>query len=1033
MRYLFLLMLPGFVLLAGVASVFWLVPVTTELAIGLGGSPAHQLQALVFGAIGLLLGMSLRRRNSLALLLSLAFAALPAVIGIGTGALPFHSPILLLTLVTLLAIPAGYTIGPGEANHGAFPPLTAFGTALGFFGSIFLIDTAGTRAPILVSVGFGAVLVFLKIRGIGRNVECSAPPSPRVGARQFPVLLALAFWSGGIWLVTTRPLVSIWPTSPLALWSLLGVQLLGTLPGLFGASVLKQRHLSLRLETCVACLAASAAALTLFLAFLPRWGVVLGGLSGQGSPSIPLALLLLAEVVLLYSPSGFVAARVMPSKGWPVFIGAGALGVLAANQFLVPWLSTEGLLRLMAFVIAGASAFALLGSMYRPLNRSFLRVGLVCLMAGLSTLPLFVPPWNPADLVRGGGADTSPKAAPASSAGTELFFQGEDEHGTLLVKGIETKPELRFSGFPMTGSNTVEEETFLGHLPMMLHSAPERVLVVGSGLGVAIDSVRAHQPTRISWLNFSRLRAGAVGVFHTLNHDVLVDPRLIVEIGALRPFSSTHKKQFDVVVVLAPPLETLERESRYSQEGLAAIEQLLAPEGIAAISLPVDGNPEWLMRSLSTFRQVFPQGLVWRSPGSPRQLVLTGSPGPTKVSIANLEREFGLRNVRDQLASADIRSALDVLASLLIVPSGLAQASALQLTDRGHWPPYSAKGESPVLSLLLPMLQPLMEVVDTRGASQPLAELQAQLDKILQYHRSYVSMLANLEEGVFTGAVEEARNLLRTGTGKGDELDAFVQPYLKRAEAYHQSHQLDKAIEQLSVVRIIHPGLVDAPLALARIYEEKGLNSQAIKQYQEALRLKPESIQAQTGLANLLRQEGRFTEAIVLLEAVATRVPASATLYHNLGTLHLAIGELPRAKDLFEQAIQLDRRFQAPHAGLAEVFFRQGRYDAAVTEAELAVRLEATPYALNLLGQAALRKGATEVARNAFVRCLLIDPDHIEARGGLGILAAEAGDIDRAREQWEQVLQMDPENHAARENLSRLNAEFPPRRSRKEE
>lgn len=78
-------------------------------------------------------------------------------------------------------------------------------------------------------------------------------------------------------------------------------------------------------------------------------------------------------------------------------------------------------------------------------------------------------------------------------------------------------------------------------------------------------------------------------------------------------------------------------------------------------------------------------------------------------------------------------------------------------------------------------------------------------------------------------------------------------------------------------------------------------------------------------------------------------------------------GQRGRARDLYQQAIDLAPHHAHPHAGLAEVLFAQGRYEQARLQASAAVRRSPATASYRLLyGDTLLKTGRVEHAREAY-------------------------------------------------------------------
>ncbi len=1014
------------VALSGIACAFWLVTACTTTAIGLGGSPHHLVLALwsLLGgmAVGVFAGQQARFRIMVSTI-AIGFATGGFWVLFGHGLYPpWASVPVNLVPVAALSACLGYALGPGLSDR------TTAGMALATAGAGLMIApsvmaVSGPRGTLaVVALSAVAASVTMSLQRFPRSGETTGFPFLAKGAiAHGAVTVVVAGWLSGIIVATLHALESGRLMARGSAWWAIGLTVFcAGSTACFAAPRLCSGGLRGRFVVPVL-LAIAGAASTTILAAAPAWPAWLRVSDGAAWPDA--TWLVLAGSATLASCALAVIPGASKRPGSALFfvvglVVSGVLWELAA----MPRLGTEGLLRLL-----GAAAFVLSSlwamSRFPELPRRPFATAAFAVTAGACTIvPLLLPPWEPAPRLSSGQAALHGAEGTRSQGG---LFLREDQHGPVVAVADSSGGLLFIRGYPARPRPPSDSDPFLGLLAPLLHPHPAKALVVGSGTGKTLDLQRAMGQVRLTWLNLSVARAVSVSRLMESALPVFADPRIEVRFGALRTFSRRDARRFDTVTVLAPPINTPEREHLYSTEGFRAVERLLDVNGVAVVELPLAGGRAWVARVLATFHHVFPHGLVWLCPGVSTSLALSTSPAHSQVSLAAIDAALTDPSTARSLRAVEINTPEDVLGQLLLVPSGLEDLVASPLSDFDRMFDHTCPGTEALLADFLPILRPLAASVDSTGSRYRQEQVQQLMDEIFEHHRAYLSMLVELDKGVFTKVVTEAHNLLRGPRARGSELDILTSPYLARAQEYRATGQLDKAIEQLSVVRIVDPGRPDVPLLLGQLYEEKGAVDQAQVFYEEALRLDPESYTAQVRLAAVYGQKARYGEAISLLERAIMTSPTDAVLYHNLGTLYLAAGSLGKAKEHFERAIQLDRTLGRAHAGLAEVLFRSGRTGAAAVEAEIAVRLDPSPSALNLMGQIALRQGQREKARMAFLRCLLKDPDHIEARGGMGILAAEDGDIDQARENLEKILQMDPDNRAARENLRRLNDAYP--------
>ena len=114
--------------------------------------------------------------------------------------------------------------------------------------------------------------------------------------------------------------------------------------------------------------------------------------------------------------------------------------------------------------------------------------------------------------------------------------------------------------------------------------------------------------------------------------------------------------------------------------------------------------------------------------------------------------------------------------------------------------------------------------------------------------------------------------------------------------------------------------------------------TQAQKQLDQAYSLAPNSADVNFLLGYLYFRQKDFARARTYLDNVAKLNPRNAQALTLLGRTHLEREDLPAALSTLQQAILLDFENWVPHNLLATAYFREGNYDKARDEAEIALR-----------------------------------------------------------------------------------------------
>ena len=115
----------------------------------------------------------------------------------------------------------------------------------------------------------------------------------------------------------------------------------------------------------------------------------------------------------------------------------------------------------------------------------------------------------------------------------------------------------------------------------------------------------------------------------------------------------------------------------------------------------------------------------------------------------------------------------------------------------------------------------------------------------------------------------------------------------------------------------------------------------AIAHYEAALRSTPDYAEAHNNLANALTQlPGRLPEAIAHYEAALRLQPDKAETHYNFAiALAKVPGRLADAIAHLEEAVRLKPGLVEAHCSLAVDYAATGRWEAAISQWEIAARL----------------------------------------------------------------------------------------------
>jgi spermidine synthase len=208
---------------------------------------------------------------------------------------------------------------------------------------------------------------------------------------------------------------------------------------------------------------------------------------------------------------------------------------------------------------------------------------------------------------------------------------------------------LNANGYAMSGTSRVSRRYMraAAHVPLLSLEAPERVLVIGFGVGNTLHAASLH-PTIVGLeaVDLSRHILGHASYFSATNGGVITDPRLSVYINdgrhhlRMRPPAS-----FDLITMEPPPIAHAGVTALYSRDFYELVRTRLKPRGYVTQWLPAHQVPaETTLSVVRAFIDVFPQSVLLS--GFATELILMG------VNDSKLEIDPALVQKRLDLAPA---------------------------------------------------------------------------------------------------------------------------------------------------------------------------------------------------------------------------------------------------------------------------------------------------------------------------------------------------------------------------------------------
>lgn len=131
----------------------------------------------------------------------------------------------------------------------------------------------------------------------------------------------------------------------------------------------------------------------------------------------------------------------------------------------------------------------------------------------------------------------------------EMIFYKEATSATVSVIRFHDNVSIAVNGKVDASNQDTFTQFLLGHLPMLLHPAAEKVLVIGLGSGSTSAAVASHPGVKsIDTVELEEAVVEAAEYFKKLNRNVLEDPRHRLHVNDGRNFVLIHPETYDVII-----------------------------------------------------------------------------------------------------------------------------------------------------------------------------------------------------------------------------------------------------------------------------------------------------------------------------------------------------------------------------------------------------------------------------------------------------------------------------------------------------
>ncbi|MEW5800646.1 MAG: fused MFS/spermidine synthase [bacterium] len=631
-------------------------------------------------------------------------------------------------------------------------------------------------------------------------------------------------------------------------------------------------------------------------------------------------------------------------------------GVIVSGLILIPAIGIQ------KTILAAALINVLLGSialLFSP-SLSIVKKSVAIPLAVGCTLLLCItqPEWNKA-LVSGGpyiysriyaslNREPGKSLSEIIQSQADLLFYQEDAQTTVSVKKDKAgQVFLQLNG--KTDASSKEDECtqrLLAHIPLLLHSNPREVMVLGLGSGMTISAAEKYPVEHLDCLEISpAVLKACAACFNDLNGRALEDPRLRVVIGDGREHLALTDQKYDLIISQPSSPWIAGMAGLLTRDFFQLCKERLKEHGILCIWLQTYNMDLDSSKSVvKAFEQVFPRMSVWEArPGV--DYLLLGGPDGIELDYRLLQQKMADESL--ELKAVGLKKPVDLMARFVMNEAGVKRFAekAIPHTDDNSFLEFKTpkflyrenmNAQLAALNALRGVdLASLLTVVPDAEAGSLTESLPKTFEAQKHYALGEMYLLKNMQE---EGARElrEAyllapddtrikekyyRLLLTTAANcsvKGmHEVAAQIlqaaikvnpdgaEGYLNLGLAYFHSSQFQAAIEQFRAALTVQPGNFQAHLNLAAAYLRTGRMEESIQENLAALQIKPDLVNAHFNLGIAYMRTNRVSQAIAEYQDALKYQPDYAEAHFNLGIAYQTAGALDQAAREYEETLRL--------------------------------------------------------------------------------------------------------------------------------
>ncbi len=295
----------------------------------------------------------------------------------------------------------------------------------------------------------------------------------------------------------------------------------------------------------------------------------------------------------------------------------------------------------------------------------------------------------------------------------------------------------------------------------------------------------------------------------------------------------------------------------------------------------------------------------------------------------------------------------------------------------------------------------------------------------------YQKGLAEMKRGWFKAAI--------TSLSKATDLDAdYYQAHNALGEAYYALNLFEEAIIEFRKVIKLKPTFATAHFNLGNAIYRRGALAEIVDAFWSLLEVQyvpqgsngPTSIPLSTPLQGLedLREKSRIQDPQeiyrTMIGAYRTALQYDERFYeasYNLALTYENLSQPDSAEYFYKKAIAQKPDLSQAHMRLGKLYDSQGKYEPALEEFKIVVKIEPDYFAANpKLGEPYRYIDVVQAVLNEAIEKLKNDPQDKDALATVGKIYLSLGRFGQAEEYYQQLVDLSPNDAIAQQTLREI-------------